>query len=120
MRSDKFKVPPGFGRVRSLPPDQWPSSDQRAWAVACQPAERLKRGGAASHMRDITRRDLGRRYGYFLDHIERTDGLDPQASPASYVSPDRVRPLPERTAVPRQFGHGPWFDLQAAAHGAAT
>ena len=41
-------------------------------------------------MRDITRRDLVRRYGYFLDHIERTEGLDRNAQAAGYVTPDRV------------------------------
>jgi len=88
--SDKTKTPPGFGKVRSLPFSQWPASDQCAWAVACQPAERLKRGGAASHMKDITRRDLARRYGYFLDHVKRTEGLDPHILAAAHVSPDRV------------------------------
>jgi integrase len=88
--SDKTKTPPGFGKVRSLPFSQWPASDQCAWAVACRPAERLKRGGAASHMEDITRRDLARRYGYFLDHVKRTEGLDAHVVAAAYVSPDRV------------------------------
>jgi hypothetical protein len=75
--------------VRSLPFDQWPEVDRLAWAAACRPAERLKRGGAASHMRDITRRDLARRYGYFLDHVQRTEG-DLNASAAGLVTPDRV------------------------------
>jgi site-specific recombinase XerD len=75
--------------VRSLPLDQWPEVDRLAWAAACRPAERLKRGGAASHMRDITRRDLARRYGYFLDHVQRTEGdINPGA--AGLVTPDRV------------------------------
>jgi integrase len=58
--------------------------------AARQPAERLKRGGAASHMKEVTRRDLVRRYGYFLDHVERTEGLDPHGVAASYVTPNRV------------------------------
>ena len=117
MRPDKLNVPSGFGRVRSLPSGRWPSSDQRAWAVACLPAERLKRGGAASHMREVTRRDLARRYGYFLDHIERTDGLDPQASPAGYVSPDRVdRFLSElRFRVGSVTVHGSIYKLRRMA-----
>jgi integrase len=77
-------------RVRSLPLAQWPEADRSAWAAACRPAERLRRGGAASHMKDITRQDLVRRYGYFLDHVERMEGLDRNAKAASYVSPDRV------------------------------
>src|SRR5262245_54080198 len=46
--------------------------------------------GAASHMKDITRRDLVRRYGYFLDHVERMEGVKRNAKAASYVTPDRV------------------------------
>ncbi len=76
MRSSgKTKTPLGFGKVQSLPLSQWLASDQHAWAIACRPAERLKRGGAASHMEEVTRRDLARRYGYFLDHIARTENL---------------------------------------------
>jgi integrase len=88
--SSKPRMPPKSGGVRSLPLDQWPTADRSAWADACQPAERLKRGGAASHMKDITRRDLARRYGYFLDHVQRTEGLDLNAETAAYVRPGRV------------------------------
>jgi hypothetical protein len=41
-------------------------------------------------MKDITRGDLVRRYGYFLDHVQRSEGLDRNAKVASYVAPDRV------------------------------
>ena len=40
-------------------------------------------------MRDITRRDLARRYGYFLDHVQRTEG-DLNAGATGLVTPDRV------------------------------
>ena len=76
--------------VRSLPFASWPVIDQRAWQAACQPGERLKRGGLASHLKAITRKDLVRRYGYFLDHVQRTDGLAEQSRPAAYVTPERV------------------------------
>ena len=78
------------GQVRSLPLELWPEADRSAWAAACGPAERLKRGGAAAHMKEITRRDLARRYGYFLDHVERTEGFDRNAQAAAYVTPDRA------------------------------
>jgi hypothetical protein len=81
---------PAAARIRSLPQHLWPAADQLAWAAACKPAERLKRGGTASHMKAITRRDLVRRYGYFLDHVERTEGLDRNAQATAYVTPDRV------------------------------
>jgi integrase len=68
-------------------------------------------------MRDVTRRDLGRRYGYFLDHIARTENLAPQASPAGYVSPDRVdRFLSElRSRVGSVTVHGSIYKLRRMA-----
>ena len=76
--------------VRSHPFDQWPEADRLAWSTACRPGERLKRGGPASHMKENTRNDLARRYGYFLDYVQRTEGLDPNAGPTAYVTPERV------------------------------
>jgi integrase len=92
--SNKPIWPPELGsssnKVRSLPLDQWPEADRSAWAAACRPAERLRRGGAASQMKDVTRRDLTRRYGYFLDHVQRSERLDRNGKAASYVTPERV------------------------------
>jgi integrase len=88
--SNEAEIPSETSAVQSLPFDQWPAADRAAWAVACRPGERLKRGGAASHLKDVTRRDLARRYGYFLDHVQRTEGLDLNAEAAGYVNPDRV------------------------------
>ena len=56
--------------VRSLPIEQWPAADRLAWIAACRPAERLKPGGAASHLKPISRDDLARRYGYFTGFPE--------------------------------------------------
>lgn len=81
---------PSQPTIRSLPFDDWPAADQLAWLIAVQPSQRLKRGGAASHMREVTRRDLMGRYGLFLDHVKRTEGLDSQAAIAGYVTPARV------------------------------
>jgi len=91
QRASRSITKTGEWRVRSLPIDQWPVSDRLAWIDACRPGERLKRGGSASHLKPLTRDDLARRYGYFLDHIDRTEGLVPDASAASYVTPDRVQ-----------------------------
>jgi site-specific recombinase XerD len=77
-------------KVGSLPLDKWPEADRLAWSSACRPAERLKRGGGASGLAPITRSDLLRRYGYFLDHIRRNEGLDPDAGAAVVVTPERV------------------------------
>lgn len=88
--SSKSRTPRRPGKVRSLSPDEWPVADQSAWAATCQPSERLKPGGAASHLKDITRRDLVRRYGYFLDHVQRTEGVEQNAQAAAYVDPNRA------------------------------
>ena len=76
--------------VRSLPIDLWPMADVRAWEEACRPSLRLRRGGAASHLRAVTQDDLARRYGYFLDFLSRSDLLDMTAGPAAQVIPQHV------------------------------
>src|SRR5262245_5136516 len=94
LPSTKRMLPPNSAStsktVRSLPRDRWTEADSSAWAAVWRPAERLRRGGAASHMKDITRCDLVRRYGYFLDCVERMEGVNRNAKAASYVPPDRV------------------------------
>ena len=80
MRSDRRGV-------RSLPPTEWPVADRRAWAAACRPGPRFAKGGAASHLAPITRADLARRYGYYLDFLDRTSVLDRDAQAAGLVTP---------------------------------
>jgi integrase len=87
LNTAQFEV---IGKVRSLRVEQWPEADRLAWLAACRPAERLKRGGVASHLKEVTCRDLVRRYGYFLDHVQRTEGLDRETSVVAYVTPGRV------------------------------
>jgi hypothetical protein len=74
--------------IRSL--DSWPEADQRAWIAACQPAERLKPGGAAAHLRAVTRDDLARRYAYFLDYLSRRELLSTQGPAAANVTREKV------------------------------
>lgn len=76
--------------VQSLPIARWPEADRRAWIAASQPAERLKRGGAAAHLEPITRDDLARRYGYFLDFLARRGLLPKDAPAATAVTPENV------------------------------
>src|SRR4051812_27670667 len=76
--------------VRSLPIAQWPPADRDAWAVACRPSQRLKRGGAGAHMKPVTLSDLARRYGYFLDFLDRSARLDRDAKAAGQVAPENV------------------------------
>jgi site-specific recombinase XerD len=76
--------------IRSLPIEFWPEADRRAWMSACQPSQRLKRGGAGSHMKAITLSDLERRYGYFLDLMNRRGLLDPNKVAGGHVTPGNV------------------------------
>src|SRR3981189_3153015 len=77
-------------KVRSLPIELWPEADRKAWLSACRPSERLKRGGAGSHMKPITLNDLTRRYGYFLDSMNRRGLLDPTKAAGTHVTPENV------------------------------
>lgn len=80
----------GSERIRSLPIEDWPDADRHAWLHACRPGERLKRGGRASHLQPVTRADLQRRYGYFLDHLLRRGALCLGGEPAGLVTPENV------------------------------
>src|SRR5437660_12444750 len=76
--------------VRSLPIHLWPSADRVAWQEACRPSVRLKRGGAASHMRGVTQTMLARRCGYFLDFLSRSGQLYMNAPAGAQVTPENV------------------------------
>jgi integrase len=76
--------------VRSLSFDSWPRADCEAWTAACRPSQRLKRGGAGAHLKEITLADLKRRYGYFLDFLDRSGLLDRSAPAAGQVNPENV------------------------------
>ncbi len=76
--------------VRSLRADQWPAADRAAWKEACRPSVRLKRGGAASHLKPVVQNDLACRYGYFLDCLCRSGRSDTKAAAAAQVTPDNV------------------------------
>src|SRR5437868_7044771 len=94
--------------VRFLPLRLWPAADKNAWEAACRPSERLKRGGAASHLKPVTQYDLARRYGYFLDFLSRSNRLDPKAGPGTQVAPENVGPyvteLKERVTSVTVYG----------------
>jgi site-specific recombinase XerD len=77
-------------KIRSLPIELWPEADRNAWISACEPSQRLKRGGAGSHLKPITRDDLGRRYGYFLDCMNRRGLLDPNKAAGGHVTREGV------------------------------
>ena len=51
---------------RSLPVSEWPDADRQAWEAACRPGIRLKPGGSADYLAEVSREDFARRYGAFL------------------------------------------------------
>jgi integrase len=77
-------------KIRSLPIEFWPESDRKAWILASRPSQRLTRGGSGSHMKAITLNDLARRYGYFLDFVNRRGLLDPTKAAGGHVAPENV------------------------------
>ena len=68
----------------------WPEADRLGWAAACKPGQRLARGGSASHLASVTQADLARRYGYFLDFLDRSGHLDRAAEAGAQVTPEVI------------------------------
>jgi integrase len=75
---------------RSLPLNQWPDADRRAWEYACRPGARLKAGGAASNLAQVTRETIAWRYGVFLEFLRQTKPPDCHAAAASHVTASNV------------------------------
>ena len=78
------------GKPRSLPIAEWPAADRLGWTEACRPAQRLKRGGAASHLAPVSQVDIANRYGLYLDFLQRNGRLDPAKGAVTLVTPDNV------------------------------
>src|SRR4051794_6213858 len=74
------------GKPRSVPITEWPNADRKAWLQACQPGQRLKRGGAASHLAPVSQADIARRYGMYLDFLQRMGMLSYSEGATSLVT----------------------------------
>ena len=85
------KVPAAQRKSRSLPLELWPQADRSAWTLACQPGTRLKRGGAAGHLKPITREDHAQQYGNFLGFLDRCGWLRRDGPPAANVTHGYVK-----------------------------
>jgi integrase len=83
-------VAPHGAVPRSLPLNEWPAADRKAWEEAFRPGLRLRKGGAASRYAEVSREDFVRRYGAFLGFLQRSGLLDPSAGPAAQVTPRNV------------------------------
>jgi integrase len=79
------------GKARSVPTAEWPTADQLAWAEAGRPAQRLKRGGAASHLAPVSQADITNRYGLYLDYLQRNGRLDFTRGAKTLVTLDNVQ-----------------------------
>jgi integrase len=75
---------------RSLPVEEWPEADRRAWEDACRPGSRLKPGGRASYLAPVSRDDFAKRYGAFLGFLQRRGQLERHAAAASQVTAANV------------------------------
>jgi integrase len=75
---------------RSLPVSEWPEADRRAWEAACRPGSRLKPGGVASYLAEVSRDDFARRYGAFLGFLQRNGQLQRNAGAATQVTLSNV------------------------------
>src|SRR6516162_5066764 len=81
----------GHAYPRSLPVSEWPDADRRAWEEACRPSLRLKPGGVASHLAEVSRNDFARRYGAFLGFLRRSCRLESHAGAAAQVTLPNVK-----------------------------
>lgn len=77
-------------RVRALKLSEWPLIDQRHWQEACRPGGRLSRGGRASALKPVTRKDLECRYGLYLDFLNRTDRLLTGEGSATLITRENI------------------------------
>src|SRR5262249_48874903 len=75
---------------RSVRVSEWPESDRNAWEEACRPGSRLKPGGVASRLAEVSRNDFARRYGAFLGFLQRSHRLERQAGAAVQVTAANV------------------------------
>ena len=73
-----------------MPLTGWPAADRLGWAEACQPAQRLKRGGAASHLATVSQDDIANRYGLYLDFLSRNGRFDSAKNAMALITPDNV------------------------------
>ena len=103
--------------ARSLPLELWPEVDQQAWAIACQPASRLKRGGAAGHLKKVSGDDHAYHYGNFLGFLDRCGLLRHDRPAAANVTAENVDAyLAElKTRVSPMTVHGSICKLRRAA-----
>ena len=108
--------PPSHRKRLSLPFEAWPEADRKAWRAACQPTARLKRGGAAGHLRPASHEVHERHYGNFLGFLDRNGLLRRDAPAAANVTPENVGTYLAEAKAVHEFHDGPRRDVLPAAH----
>src|SRR5262249_8712322 len=86
MKSPNSSTGKSCGDSRSLPVSEWPDADRRAWEEACRPGSRLRSGGVASYLAEVSRNEFARRAGAFLGFLQRSDRLEQHAGAAIQVT----------------------------------
>ena len=76
--------------ARSLPIREWPDADRLAWEHACRSRTRLKPGGTACYLAEVSRDDFARRYGAFLGFLQRSGRLERNLDAAAQVTLSNV------------------------------
>jgi integrase len=82
--------------LRALPLAQWPAADRLTWLDALQPAQRLKGGGTAAHLRPSSRTTLEQAYSYFLWAVSEGGALHIDAAAAAHVTRQAIEDFIER------------------------
>lgn len=91
---------PGSGanlpaKIKGIPVVDWPMADRKAWEAALVRAQRLRRGGRASHMRRTSQTSLARAYGILLEFCVRNGRLDPGAAAGAHITANNIEALLE-------------------------
>jgi integrase len=80
------------GGVPCLPSPEWPEPDRLAWAEALRPTDAFDLvQRPATSWRPKTRQSVENGYGRFLTWLAAQDLLDPETTPGSRITRDRVR-----------------------------
>jgi integrase len=86
----RARRPVASRKPRSLPIAEWPASLRLGWAQERRSGLRLEGGGAASHLAPVSQADIAKRYGLYLDFLQRNGRLDPTSGVITLVTPDNV------------------------------
>lgn len=76
---------------RCRPIQAWPTPDRCAWGIAMARGDILEPCGGGADWAHLSRRKIGQGYGRWLTWLETHSLLDPEAAPATRITPERVQ-----------------------------